>query len=190
MATTTTAESFAPDTVIPVITAETGDLTAEPALQVLNRSLKDLLQWKPWNVGSVGPEIIEFDPQYLVQALGYNYPKNLLLKTETIVSGPAKVCAYDYPDKQICKEIAAGLDNKDVSYYPFDTGALDPVKKTYIQAQSTRVRIKGPGAVTFIMSLTDETGNGLIASADTVIKLLAVQDYVPYVPKGSGFSLN
>lgn len=183
-------ESFTPSIVTPVIPTETGDLTAEPILQVLNRSLKDPIQFERWNVGSVGSEIVEFGPQFFVGALGYNFPQNALLKTETIVTGSAKVCAYDYPDTQTCKEVKAGPDNKDVSYYLFDTGALDPIKRTYIQAQSTRVRVQGPGEISFIMTLTDDTGMGLIASANTDIKLLSPQKYIPYVSKGDTFSLN
>lgn len=190
IATAVTAESLVPDTNTPVIYKEVGDLTAEPILQVFNRSLRDPIQFERWDVGSVGSEIVEFGPQYFVRAQGYNFPQNALLKTEIIVTGPAKVCAYDYPETQTCKEVKAGPDNKDVSYYLFDTGVLDPIKRTYIQAQSTRVRVQGPGEISFIMTLTDDTGMGLIASANTDIKLLSPQKYIPYVSKGDRFSLN
>lgn len=165
------------------VNSEVGSLTTEPILLILDPDqIHDLLQYKPLNLGSIGPRV-EVSPEYFVRLADTEgaLPEELTLRTRVSKEGSAKVCAYTYQKPQTCQEILGRDINE--SWYPIKTGIL---KKPgdYIEATSARIKTEGTGKVKIEMEITDDQTNGLLSSASTVLSLLDRQVYIPSLRKG------
>lgn len=186
VATAITVASVIPEANTTSVNSEVGSLTTEPILLILDPSqIHDLLQYKPWNLGSVG-SLVEVSPEFFIRALDReNIPPNLILHTKVSKEGSTAICAYNYPETKTCHNIV-GIDE---SSYPIDTAVLDP-GKVYIEANSTRLKMEGMGKVKIEMEITDDQTKGLLASANTILSLLDIQDYFPLLSKAGSFSPN
>lgn len=174
---------IAKDKAAATVNSEVGSLTTEPILLILDPDqIHDLLQYKPLNLGSIGPRV-EVSPEFFVRLADTegNLPEELTLRTRVSKEGPAKVCAYTYQKPQTCQEIL-GRDISE-SWYPIKTGIL---KKSgdYIEATSARIKSEGTGKVMIEMEITDDRTKGLLSSASTVLSLLDRQVYIPSMRKG------
>lgn len=169
------------------INSEVGSLTTEPVLLILDPSRPiDMLRYERWNLGRVWPGV-DVSPEMLAKALDKNnIPPKILLTTTIETDGLAEGCAYNYPDTKTCHEISRLKPNK--SSYLFETSVLDP-GRVYGELGSARLRpFDKPGTFTITMELTDETAQGLIASASTALEVVRVfRQYIPSIRKGASF---
>lgn len=184
VATIITAASFVSGINPTRVNSEVGSLTTEPILLILDPDqIHDLLQYKPLNLGSIGPRV-EVSPEFFVRLADTEgtLPEELTLWTRVSKEGPAKVCAYTYQKPQTCQEIL-GTDIIE-SWYPIKTGVLKQ-PGDYIEATSARIKTEeGTGKVKIEMEITDDRTKGLLSSASTILSLLDRQVYIPSIRKG------
>ncbi len=165
------------------VNSEVGSLVTEPILLILDPDqIHDLLQYKPLNLGSIGPRV-EVSPGFFIRLADTEgaLPEELTLRTRVSKEGPAKVCAYTYQKPQTCQEILGRDINE--SWYPIKTGILKKLGD-YIEATSARIKTEGTGKVKIEMEITDDQTNGLLSSASTILSLLDRQVYIPSMRKG------
>ncbi len=182
-----TTESSAPDSIVPIVSTEVGDLTGTPILRVFSPGRIDPIRDERWDLGKVWQDV-DVSPDLLLYALKKT-DLETLLTTVIETDGKTNGCVYSYPDTTKCNEFSA-LNPSITSYYPFRTDILDP-GRVYGDLGAARLRVGDkPGVYTITMSLNvNDATKALIMSESTRLEVLDIKKaYLPLLAVGNNGS--